>query len=227
MQKVFNNDKSVVIYADIGEMTTKVAAILQARCELREKRLHTGDYVLSKRIVVERKVSGDFLQSIVDGRLFRQIEQMRKYEKPLIIIEGNHIMDNNRNIHPNAVRGAIASIATSLSVPIIWTRSQLETAEMLLTIAKREQLGKKSELAIRTKRRVRSSAELQEFIISGLPGISNKTARKLLDHFATPERVFSASESELMKVEGIGKVMAKRIRNILTKKYDNSKRGSL
>ncbi len=221
MQKVLKNEKDVVIIADVGEMTTKVAAILQGRCRLREKKLHAGDYVISKRIVVERKVSDDFLQSIVDGRLFRQIEQMKKYEKPLIIIEGNHIMNNNRNIHPNAIRGAIASIA-EMSVPIIWTQSQLETAEMLLTLAKREQLGKKSTPSIRTKKRTRSANEVQEFLIAGLPQVSGKTARKLLKHFGSPERIFAATESELMTVEGIGKIMAKRIRHILTKKYEKS-----
>ena len=222
MQKVLKNEKDVVIIADVGEMTTKVAAILQGRCKLREKKLHTGDYVVSKRIVVERKVSDDFLQSIVDGRLFHQIKEMKKYEKPIIIIEGNHIMNNERNIHPNAVRGAISSIATEFSVPIIWTQSQLETAEMLLTLAKREQLGKKSTLAIRTKKRIRSPNEQQEFIVSGLPQVSGKTAKKLLKHFGSPERVFSASESELQQVEGIGKIMAKRIRYILAKKYEKS-----
>jgi len=222
MQKAFKNEKDVVIYADVGEMTTKVAAILENRCKLRSIRLHTGDYVLSKRIVVERKVSGDFLQSIVDGRLFRQISEMRKYEKPLIIIEGNHIMNNERGIHPNAIRGAIASIATEFSMPIIWTQSQLETAEMLLTLAKREQLGKKASLAVRTKKRVRSANEMQEFLVSGLPKISTMTAKKLLKHFGTPERVFAASESELTKVDGIGKIMAKKIRRILIKKYEKS-----
>lgn len=222
MQKAFKkSEKDIVIFADVGEMTTKVAAILQGRCKLREKKLHAGDYVLSKRIVVERKVSEDFLQSIVDGRLFRQIKEMKRYEMPLIIIEGNHIMNNERNIHPNAIRGAVASIAES-SVPIIWTQTPLETAEMLLTLAKREQLGKKSTLAIRTKKRMRSANEMQEFLIAGLPNISTKIARKLLKHFGSPEKIFTASESELMKVEGIGKVMAKRIRHTLTKKYEKS-----
>ncbi len=219
MQRVLN-EKDVVIFADTGEMTTKVAAILQGRCKLRTKRLHIGDYVVSKRIVVERKVSEDFLQSIVDGRLFRQINGMKKYEKPMLIIEGDHIFDNDRNIHPNAIRGAIASIAESM--PIIWTRNQLETAEMLLTLAKREQLGKKASIAVRTKKRVRSANELQEFLIAGLPQISTKTAKKLLKHFGTPDRIFAASDSELMKVDGIGKVLAKRIRHILTKKYEKS-----
>lgn len=220
MQRVLN-EKDVVIFADTGEMTTKVAAILQGRCKLRTKRLHIGDYVVSKRIVVERKVSEDFLQSIVDGRLFRQITEMKKYEKPMLIVEGDHIFDNDRNIHPNAIRGAIASIAES-PVQIIWTRNQLETAEMLLTLAKREQIGKKTSIVVRTKKRMRSTNEVQEFLIAGLPQISTKTAKKLLKHFGTPDRIFAASDSELMKVDGIGKVLAKRIRHILTKKYEKS-----
>ena len=202
-------------------MTTKVAAVLTARCDLRSKRLNIGDYVLSKRVVVERKASGDFLQSIVDGRLFRQLSHMKKYEKPILIVEGStHIMDSDRNIHPNAIRGAVASISTDSSVPIIWTQSQLDTAEMLLMIAKREQAGKDNAIALRTKKPLRTLVEAQEFIVAGLPKVSSKTARKLLMHFGSPQTVFSASDSELMKIPGIGEKMARKIRLIMAKKYD-------
>jgi ERCC4-type nuclease len=210
--------QNVIIFADNREMSSKVVSILKKKCGLKIKQLDT-DYLLSSDVACERKTSEDFLQSIVDGRLFRQLKGMKAYKHPILIIEGD--LEFNR-IHPNAVRGAIASIATEFSVPIVWTKNQLETAEMLYTIAKREQLEKKKSIAIRTKKKAKSMNQLQEFLVAGLPKISTATAKKLLKHFKTPEKLFIASESELMAVNGIGKELAKQIRSVLVKEYEKS-----
>ena len=219
-QRVFSN--GIVIYADNREMNSKIITILKKRCKVRKRQLNT-DYLLSKDVGCERKTSEDFLQSIIDGRLFKQLKSLKElYPCPILILEGERLFDSKRNIHPNAIRGALASIATEFSIPIIWTKNQLETAEMLYTIAKREQSVMKKGIAIRTKKKFKSLNQVQEFLIAGLPKISTATAKKLLLHFKTPEKIFTASESELMKVSGIGKEMAKKIRNILTKKYEKS-----
>lgn len=213
----------VIIYADTREASSKVVAILKNRCSVREQQLVIGDYILSKHIAAERKVCSDFLQSIVDGRLFAQLTELKNsFRVPILIIEGETLFDGERKIHPNAIRGAIASIATELGVPIIWTRNQLETAEMLYTIAKREQITRKKHITIRTKKRFKSVNQMQEFLIAGIPKISTQTAKKLLKHFGSPEKIFLASESELKKVDGIGDKMAKKIRLLMTKKYEKS-----
>lgn len=222
MQEALKND-NVVIYADTREANSKVVAILKNRCEVREMQLVTGDYVLSRHIAAERKVCSDFLQSIVDGRLFAQLMELKKsFRVPVLIIEGETLFNDERKIHPNAIRGAIASIATEFAIPIIWTKTQLETAEMLYTIAKREQISRKKHIAIRVKKRFKSVNQMQEFLIAGIPKISTQTAKKLLKHFGSPEKIFTASESELMKVEGIGDKLAKKIRLIMTKRYEKS-----
>ena len=184
--------------------------------------LPVADYLLSERVGVERKTSRDFLKSIIDGRLFKQLANLKdNYDKPLLIIEGNNLLDE-KMLHPNAVRGAITSVAVEFSVPIIWTKNPGETADMLFTIARREQIKLNKSVSIRTKRRFLSENQQQEFLISGLSGVSTVTAKRLLKHFKTPERVFSASEKELQDVEGIGKVMAKNIKKVLQKKYEKS-----
>lgn len=222
MQEALKND-NVVIYADTRESDSKVVAILKNRCNVREQQLVIGDYVLSKYIAAERKTSGDFLQSIVDGRLFAQLTELKKsFRMPILIIEGDTLFNGERKIHPNAIRGAIASIATELAIPIIWTKTQLETAEMLYIIARREQTDRKKGIAIRTKKRFKSVNQMQEFLVAGVPKISTQTAKKLLKHFGTAEKIFTASESELMKVEGIGEKLAKKIRMLMTKKYEKS-----
>lgn len=215
--------RNVVIYADSGELHSKITHILEKRCEVRKKKLAVADYVLGKNIACERKTTQDFLQSIIDGRLFRQLAELKEhYNNPVLIIEGRSPFESDRDIHHNAIRGAIASIAIEFAVPIIWTQNQYETAEMLYTIARREQLPAKNAIRIRCKKKVMSMNQLQEFLVSGLPKVSSTTARKMLKYFSTPEKIFTADAAELMKVDGIGKNMAKKIREILAKKYEKS-----
>jgi Fanconi anemia group M protein len=89
-------------------------------------------------------------------------------------------------------------------------------------IAKREQSEMRKSVSIRIKKKFKSMNQMQEFLIAGLPKISTATARKLLKHFGTPEKVFNATETELMKVPGIGKKLAKKIRDVLTENYEKS-----
>lgn len=222
MQKAFKDGKKVVIYADNRELGSRTAAILKKHCELREKQLEVADYLLSDRVACERKTDRDFVTSIIDRRLFEQLSNMKQFPNPLILIEGDGIFDTGMKVHPNAIRGALASIVVDYGVPIIWTKTPLESAQMLFSIAKREQLQEKRDVAIRGKRPVKSTNQMHEFLLCGLPNVSTIKAKNLLKHFGTPEKIFAASEAELQQVEGIGKELAKRIRGLLTKKYEKS-----
>lgn len=93
---------------------------------------------------------------------------------------------------------------------------------MLLAIAKREQIDRKKSVAIRGRKKAKSMNYRQEFLLAGLPQINTRTARKLLKHFGSLEKVFTATEEELREVDGIGPKTAKVIRLILTKKYEKS-----
>jgi Fanconi anemia group M protein len=213
----------VKIFADNRETSSRIIPILKKRCEVEEKNLEVGDYLLSKRVCVERKTTNDFLSSLIDGRLFDQVKDMKdNFSNPIIIMEGETLFYDDRKINPNAIRGALAAITVDFSVPVIWTKNQLETAEMLFTIAKREQLEIKKSVSLRGRKKARSMNEVQEFLIAGLPNISREKAKSLLKRFGTPERIFTASEDDLKSAEGIGKKLAKNIRKIATKKYERS-----
>ncbi|MBI4154201.1 hypothetical protein HY501_02605 [Candidatus Woesearchaeota archaeon] len=213
----------VKIFVDKREAGSRIATILSKKCLVEEKQLAVGDYILSKRVAVERKTTSDFLSSIVDGRLFRQVEELKSnFRSPLLIIEGNSLFDNDRKIHPNAIRGALVSISLDYGIPVIRTENNLETAEMLLAIAKREQLERNKSIAVRGRKAKRSPNEMQEYLIAGLPKINRAKARALLKHFGTPERVFTAAKEELMQVDGVGEKLAKKIRLLMQKKYEKS-----
>lgn len=222
IQKAFKDGDKVVIYADHRELGSRTASILRKHCNLREKQLEVADYLLSERVACERKTAKDFVTSIMDQRLFSQLSNMKQFPSPLLLIEGEGLFDTGINMHPNAIRGALASITVDYAVPIIWTRTPLESAQMLYAIAKREQLQEKRSVAVRGKRQMRSTNQMQEFLISGMPGVSTVKAKNLLKRFGTPERIFAASERQLQEAEGVGKELARRIRELLTKKYEKS-----
>jgi Fanconi anemia group M protein len=179
--------------------------------------------LLSERVAVERKTTNDFISSIIDHRLFKQIGELKdNFEAPVIMIEGDDLFHKDRKMNPNAIRGALASVAIEYSLPLIWTRTPLESAEMLFSIAKREQFHMKRCVGVRGKKRRRSENQEQEFLIAGLPHINSTIAKRLLKHFGSPSKIFSADETELKRIEGIGTKKAKDIKKILDKIYEKS-----
>ena len=208
------------IIIDSRELASNVAReLLEYGIVSKPKLLDVGDYILSDRVGVERKTTEDFLQSIIDKRLLEQILNLRQnYTRPILIIEGRGIY-SKRGVHPNAVRGALASITVDFGIPIIFTENEKDTAGMLMAIVKREQKEGTNEIQIRGDKRTLSTKEQQESIIAGLPNVNIVLARRLLNEFGSVDKIFSANVNELMMVQGVGKKIALDIRKVITALY--------
>jgi len=182
--------------------------------------LKIGDFILSDRVAVEKKTTEDFTSSIIDGRLFTQVMNLKStYQMPIVLVEGETLY-SAREVRREAVMGALVSVLIDYDVPIVWMRTPPETALFLFSIARREQLKERREPKIRAETKPATLSESQEFIIAGLPHVDRVLARRLLKTFGSVERVFSASEEELQKVEGIGKKISETIRKIVSSKYE-------
>ncbi|MEM7817191.1 MAG: ERCC4 domain-containing protein [Candidatus Aenigmatarchaeota archaeon] len=218
--KNLEKDKKIKIIVDSRETNSLVVEFLSEKCDIEKRVLDIGDYLISSETCCERKTTSDFVKSIIDGRLFTQlIEIKNSYSNAILIIEGNSLYENEK-VKPEAIRGALASIATEIKIPILWSRSAKETAELLIAIAKREQIAKKRGIKIRFEKKPEDIRRLQEYLVAGLPNVDRERARQLLKHFKCPEFVFTATERELMKVEGIGKKLAQKIRKVLSEDYE-------
>lgn len=211
--------EKAAIIVDTRELNSEVARELsRLDFRLETKQLETGDYVVSDRVAVERKEVTDFLQSIIDGRLFSQIGALRRaYLRPVVIIEGDGLF-TTRNISESAIYGAIASIAVDFGIPIVFTKNGRETAGFLAALYRRERCEKRP-ISIRGLKTTMSTAERQQFIIEGLPGISGILALRILAHFGTVRSVITADAEALAEVKGIGKTTAEDIVRVLTDKY--------
>lgn len=208
-----------VVFADTREGNSKVIRHLsEMEIDVKVQAMAVGDYQVSDEVVIERKTAKDFVDSIVDKRLFKQARSlMEEFKRPLIILEGDDLY--NGMINPNAIRGSIASIALDFGISIMPTRNAQDTAAMIKRIAIREQSGEKTPIQIRTDKKPVNLWEQQLFIIESLPNIGPVNAKNLLEHFGTVANIINASESQLQEVEGIGKKTAANIRKVVDSKY--------
>ncbi len=221
VQKILPAEK-VVIFVDHRERNSGVAEyLMEYDAKVVTKQLDTADYLSSDRVAIERKRVQDFLQSIVDKRLFSQLKNLTEtYERPIIIMEGRpEILFSERDIHPNTIRGVLSSMAVEYRVPIIWTLNARETAAQVFWLAYREQVKEKREVAIRTNHKTNSISEQQEYVVAGLPHINTTLSKRLLEEFGTIKKIFSSSEEKLKRVDGLGEKKAKKIWELLNHKY--------
>ena len=205
-----------LIYADSREGNSKVLRELDKLDAFMEvKALPVADYQVSGEVGIERKTTKDFVGSIIDKRLYKQAKELvENFRKPVIILEGDDLYSSLLN--PNAIRGALASIAVDFGIPIIPTRSEDDTAAMIFRLAVREQMHEKSPIQARTEKKPLTLYEQQLYIVESLPNIGPVTAKKMLNEFGSVKNIINASQGELKSVEGIGDKIAKSIIEVVS-----------
>jgi ERCC4-related helicase len=211
--------KNVTILTDYREKGSAVMkTLMNMGASLELKSLPIGDYHLTEEVVIEYKKVKDFVDSIIDGRLLSQAKELKQYYKPIIIIEGDEDIYTQRKIHPNAIKGMIYTLTSILKIPVIFTKNPKETAAYIIFIANKEQNPDMQDYQMHTAKPI-TDKEQQEYIISSLPGIGGRLAPDLLKHFKTVKNIINAEETDLRKVDLIGEVKAKRIKDIINKEY--------
>ena len=219
------SEDTVEIVIDQRELDSTVPRSLSTRdaVHTRLETLAVGDYVLSDRVAVERKSATDFLDTLLDGdrSLFEQTgDLVRAYGRPVLILEGELVtLYTERNIDPRAIQGALASLAVDFDVSILQTRDDDDTADMLETIATREQTSRDRNISVHGDKSAKTLQEQQEYVVSSIADIGPVTAQSLLDAFGTVEEVMTANEDDLTAVDGVGSVTAARIRNVVGSNY--------
>ena len=209
--------KRVRIIMDERERNSGIKGILEDMgAEVKQVVLNVGDFILSDRIVAERKTRKDFESSIIDGRLFKQAEAMKQFQKPILIVEGKGF---EGRINRNALLGAIASLMLDHNVQLFFTIDEERTAELLFSLAKREQIAQKRPVRLKGDKRALTLAQQQQMIVEGLPNVGPQFARALLEKFGSVERVMKASEKQLLKVKRMGRSKARLIRKVLSGKW--------
>ena len=181
------------------------------------KTLPIGDYIVAPETIVERKSIKDLMASVFDGRLYDQCTRLKEnFEHPIVLVEGNVDEIEEITDNPLVFYGALSRVTLEFKIPIIPTPSASHTAKLLVALCSKKD-GPKGPYLKKIKKS--SNLETQQLsTLCSLPGIGEKFAVRMLEKFGTPLKVFSATTSELAKVEGLGEARAKKIKNMLTTK---------
>ena len=212
------------IIVDERERKSGIPDLLRATgINIELKTLPIGDYIVAPETVVERKSIHDLVSSIFDGRLFDQCNRLKEqFQFPIILIEGNLDEISNITENPLIFYGAISSIALDFKIPILPTPSADHTAKLLVSLCSRKESATGPFL-----KKIKKSNDIQKqqlSVLSSLPGIGEKLALRLLKKFGSPLRIFSASSTELAKVDGLGLARAKKIKKMLDTKSKHFKK---
>jgi len=190
-----NHEKNCLVPSELKDMGF----------EIEFKNLKVGDYIV-RDVVIERKTVSDFISSMLSKRLSNQLNELKQYKRPLLIVEGIDEQDlyteeyfkEKIGMHPNSIRGFLISIVLNHKIPIIFTKNTEDTAKFISVILKR----KPKEVSLNVSKRNLSKKERMQFILESFEGIGPKTAKKLLEEFKTIKNIFNAPLDELQKTIG-------------------------
>lgn len=201
------------IFADFRENRSKVPGFLIELGVKVEGASLAADYVISRGCEVERKTVADFITSIADGRLFRQVSDMAYHcSSPLILVEGGGLYRHSR-VTENIIRGAILWITMQKKVALIRTCNEWDTAcTLALLVKKYSNMQNVGGVSLRHRRVSVSPWQRQIRMLKQIPGLGHRLAHDLLTVFGSVAKLQQAPDIEFMSVPGLGKGRLQSIR---------------
>lgn len=204
----------ISIIVDTREKQSLISAnLIEKKANIEYEKLDIGDYLIEDTII-ERKTFSDFIGSMINKRLLSQLQEIKKYPRHFLIIEGFYYDYNKFNVHENAVRGMLLSIAMDFKVPVIFTEDEKDTANFLILVAKRYERPR-TKNSLRQSKTLKTQKEQKQFILEGFPGIGPVVAKNLLEKFPTLQEIFNATEEQLENISKLDINKIKRFRELL------------
>lgn len=198
---------------EVKELTR---AFCEYECEV--ETLMSGDFALFYKeepvVGVERKSAKDFIDSIRDGRIFKQTDLMKDvYQINFIAVSGSigdYLYDTEMSM--SVIMGTIASLITRRGINVLWFDYDDQLIECILAMFKKITEGKYKDIEVGRK------AEFVSYPIYTLvkmPFVSSRMANDLLEKFGSIENIAVADKAELMEINGIGKKRYKELKEVL------------
>lgn len=216
--------QSLRVIVDHREPPKLKSRLIKLGMDIEEQQLDIADYIFSEQVACERKTGTDLIASIMDNRLFEQIERLiETYDQPILLLEDiNSAFERpewkKRKKH---VYGALTYIFLRRQVPVIPTSRMSESAIVINRIASWTQEEHDDPIIARKSPKKRSLEDNQLFFLQGLLNTGQKKARFLLERFdGCPQKVIEGIlnskvlytrtgnpkgiEGEFEKLEGFG-----------------------
>ena len=178
--------------------------------ELKPQTLAIGDYLLTPDIAVERKSTADLLQSLNNGRLYQQAEQLcRHYPMPILLIEFDEarpfsLVPAAGSLRQDISMGDISSKLCLLllhfpKLRLLWSSSLSATADMFRDL-KRDRPDPSVDES--DEGPVLEQNPLANDMLLAMPGVTPNIAVSLATHVRTLRDLCSLSLARLQELIG-------------------------
>lgn len=196
-------------FPSAGEMVTLVAdaaqkgnAILTALGDKKVRvvyaNLQVGDYQITDNVYVTYMTTDGFMRGLTDKRLYRQVlELKRAAPEPVLLVEGPSVFEVE-GANPYLINGALAFISVLNRIPVLFSEGPEESADLLFMATNQMQFGLGYEVhAEDQKARKREFREIQQDVLSALPGLGPNAIKALLKQHGSLKQIFSLTAPDL------------------------------
>lgn len=228
-----NPKQPYVLYIDSREKENTLNYLKQWNIQYELITLPVGDMQIETpegRVTIERKQMTDFIGSLLSGRLEDQMRRLANEPVPGLLLTGSFSeyrkFAKTTHFTSDQVIGAVASCIVKYGLRfVVWVQSaenqpHATGVALAAKIIKKIAEGKLDQIP---PRKVNINAENpQRDLICLACGVPLKVAENLLKHFNNCViDIMTASDEELLKVDGIGPGRILRMRRLLGIKGEN------
>lgn len=194
--------------------------------------LPIGDYLFEDKIIFEYKTPSDMINSIIDGRIFRQAHNMKQYPFSYVIIVGNVADEINRRNEPkywnkyNKIRtftiksylGALARLYTYTKVIHVDNNQQAWTLMQYLV---EKLLEENKDIKAIEKPQFKLTDPIASFLgciyVNRSQRLSIKQAVLIREHLhlETLQDLLDVTYEDLVGIKGIGSKTAKAVIEVI------------
>lgn len=195
----------------------------QKNAKFEREFIEVGDNLLPKSFAIERKTGKDFLASVSDRRLYRQLNNLCQYNYPILAVVTENIWKDlyfsrnkyNQNVH-TTFEGSLKTIyAKYPKVRVIFFKSDEEYVDFLINLDKKLTEEGNGDRPTPMVRKATSIKDIKENVLSAIPGVGIAMSKKLLKKYKTVKRVAGASTKDMITINKLGTKTAEKIKEVL------------
>lgn len=203
---------------------------LGLKIDTQKEWLEIGDYVFDD-VCFEAKSSFDFLQSVINKRIWSQIDNMdRAFENNNVIIYGSldkAIKEYRKRVTKVSLRGegifgrpsflhnkfmgAIGKIILDTDCNVILVDNEKMAAKVICAVCKMKPIDRSVYQPRIIKQKKISTADLRIDVLMTIKGISETKAQMLIDEFGSIMEIGESTIKEISMIDGFGSTLARRV----------------
>lgn len=188
-----------------------------------------ADFLISTpmgMVGVQRKEISDLIASLHDGRLAKEMGQLRRCSLAVLIVEGRLKWSTDgvlmgRDYGQPWTRSAHRNLLRSVQSQGVWVESTDDTADTVVAILELKDWTSKKHDSLARRPGPTSpwgKADSREWachFMQGLEGVGPELAKKIVEKFGRPPLQWTVTADDLMSIDGVGPKKAKQMMEAL------------